>query len=119
MSFALPVQAGRDLPRYLLVYGQLFDAHVVFPNALLARTAVTPVVTGLLLEGGPIVSEAGLAVLYALSIVAWFCVARRFGPVAALTTAAALLHTRAMSCSSTSWRATRCSRPPSRSSRSS
>ena len=29
VSFALPLQAGRDLPRYLLVYGQLFDAHVV------------------------------------------------------------------------------------------
>jgi hypothetical protein len=91
VSFALPLQAGRDLPRYLLVYGQLFDAHVVFPNALLARTPGTPVVTGLLLEGGPFVSEAGLAVLYALSIVAWFCVARRFGPAVALTTAAALL----------------------------
>ena len=92
VSFALPLQAGRDLARYLLVYGQLFDAHVVFPNALLARTPGTPVVTGLRrLQGGPIVSEAGLAVLYALSIVAWFCIARRFGPVAALTTAAALL----------------------------
>ena len=91
VSIALPLQAGRDLPRYLLVYAQLFDAHVVFPNALLARTPGTPVVAGLLLEGGPVVSEAGLAVLYALSVVAWFCVARRFGPVAALTTAAALL----------------------------
>ena len=75
VSIALPLRAGRDLPRYLLVYGQLFDAHVVFPNALLARTPGTPVVTGLLLEGGPVVSEAGLAVLYALSVVAWFCVA--------------------------------------------
>ena len=91
VSIVLPLGAGRDLPRYLLVYGQLFDAHVVFPNALLARTPGTPVVTGLLLEGGPVVSEAGLAVLYALSVVAWFCVARRFDPVAALATAAALL----------------------------
>ncbi|HEX6724383.1 MAG TPA: hypothetical protein VF073_03995 [Gaiella sp.] len=91
VSIALPLQAGRDLPRYLLVYGQLFDAHVVFPNALLARTPGTPVVTGLLLDGGPLASEAGFAALYALSVVAWFCVARRFGPVASLTTAAALL----------------------------
>ena len=91
VSAALPVREGRDLPRYLLVYAQLFDAHVVFPNALLARTPGTPVVAGLLLEGGPVVSEAGLAVLYALSIVGWFCVARRFGPVVSLTTAAALL----------------------------
>jgi hypothetical protein len=91
VSAALPLREGRDLPRYLLVYAQLFDAHVVFPDALLAGTPGTPVVAGLLLEGGPVVSEAGLAVLYALSIVGWFCVARRFGPVVSLTTAAALL----------------------------
>jgi Dolichyl-phosphate-mannose-protein mannosyltransferase len=91
VSIALPLAAGRDLPRYLLVYAQLFDAHVVFPNALLARTPGTPVVAGVLLEGGPLVSEVGFAVLYALSIAAWFCVARRFGPVAALATAASLL----------------------------
>ena len=47
-----PCSAGRDLPRYLLVYAQLFDAHVVFPNAMLPRTPGTPVVAGLLLEGG-------------------------------------------------------------------
>jgi hypothetical protein len=91
VSVALPLREGRDLPRYLLVYAQLFDAHIVYPNALLARTPGTPIVAGLLLEGGPVVSETGLAVLYALSIVAWFCVARRFGPATSLTTAAALL----------------------------
>jgi hypothetical protein len=91
VSVALPLQAGRDLPRYLLTYAQLFDAHVVFPNALLARTPGTPLVTGLLLEAGPVVSEVGAAVLYALSVLAWFCVARRFGPATALATVAALL----------------------------
>ena len=91
VSVALPLGSGRDLPRYLLVYAQLFDAHVVYPSALLSRTPGTPLVTGLLLEAGPVASEAGLAVLYSLSIVAWFCVARRFGPVAALVTAVALL----------------------------
>jgi len=91
VSVASPLRAGRDLPRYLLVYAELFDAHVVFPNALLARTPGTPVVVGLLLEAGSLVSEAGMAVLYALSVVAWYCVARRFGAVAALATAVALL----------------------------
>ena len=33
----------------------------------------------------------GFAVLYALSLVAWFCVARRYGPYAAVATAVALL----------------------------
>ncbi|HET8743756.1 MAG TPA: glycosyltransferase family 39 protein, partial [Gaiella sp.] len=91
VSAALPLQAGRDLPRYLLVYAQLFDAHVVYPNALVARTLGTPLVTGLLLDAGPVVSEVGVALLYALSIVAWFCVARRFGSVAAVATVVALL----------------------------
>lgn len=90
-SVASPLRAGRDLPRYLLAYSELFSSHVVFPNALLARTPGTPVVAGLLLEGGPLVSEAGMAVLYALSVVAWYCVARRFGAFAALATALALL----------------------------
>lgn len=91
VSIGLPLQAGRDLPRYLLTYGQLFDAHVVFPNALLARTPGTPLFTGLLLDAGPVVSEVGAALLYGLSVVAWFCVARRFGPVVALSTAVAML----------------------------
>ena len=57
--------------------------------------------------------------LYALSIVAWFCVARRYGPRARRwRRRPRCSHTRATSCSSTSSRATRCSRPRSRSSRS-
>jgi hypothetical protein len=91
VSIALPLQAGRDLPRYLLDYAQLFEAHVTFPQAILSRTPGTPLVAGALLDLGPVVSEVGMAVLYSLSIVAWFSVARRFGPVAALTTAGALL----------------------------
>jgi hypothetical protein len=91
LSVALPLYAGRDLARYLLAYVQLHDAHVVYPNALVGRTPGTPLVTGLLLDAGSIASEIGIAVLYALSIVAWFCVARRFGAVAAVATAAALL----------------------------
>ena len=91
VSVALPLQAGRDLPRYLLDYAQLFDDHVAFPQAILSRTPGTPVVAGVMLDLGAVVSEVGAAVLYALSIVAWFAVARRFGPVASLATAAALL----------------------------
>lgn len=91
VSIALPLQAGRDLPRYLLSYAQLFEAHVTYPQAILSRTPGTPLVAGALLDLGPVVSEVAMAVLYALSIVAWFSVARRFGPVAALVTAGALL----------------------------
>jgi hypothetical protein len=91
VSYALPLAAGRDLARYLLVYAQLFDADVVYPYALATRTPATPLVAGGLLEAGAVVAEVGAALLYAISIVAWFLVARRFGAAAALATAVALL----------------------------
>jgi hypothetical protein len=91
VSLALPLAPGRDLGRYLVVYAQLFEKHVVYPYALLARPPGTPLVTGALLEAGPLAAEAGAALLYALSILAWCSVARRFGAAAAIATAAALL----------------------------
>ncbi len=91
VSLALPLAVGRDLGRYLIVYTQLFGGHVVYPNALASRTPVTPVVAGGLLELGPVVAEVGVALGYALSILCWALIARRFGPSAALVTAAALL----------------------------
>lgn len=91
VSVALPLAPGRDLGRYLVVYAQLFDEHVVYPYAFVARPPGTPLVAGALLEAGPIVAEAGTALLYALSILAWCSVARRFGPAAAIATAVSLL----------------------------
>ena len=91
VSVALPLAPGRDLGRYLVVYAQLFDDHVVYPYALASRTPGTPLVVGGLLEAGPLVAEIGAAALYALSILAWCAAARRFGPAAAIATAAALL----------------------------
>jgi hypothetical protein len=91
VSIALPLHEGRDLPRYLLFYAELFHAHVVYPFVMASRTPVTPIVAGGLLDAGPIVAELAAALLYALSIAAWFSVARRYGPLAALATAAALL----------------------------
>ena len=91
VSAALPLAPGRDLGRYLLSYAQLFDGHVVYPYALASRTPGTPLVVGSLLDAGPVVAEAGAALLYAFSILAWCAVARRFGPATAIATAAALL----------------------------
>lgn len=91
VSVALPLAAGRDLGRYLVVYAQLFDEHVVYPYAFVARPPGTPLVAGALLEAGPFVAEVGAALLYVFSILAWCAVARRFGPAAAAATAAALL----------------------------
>ena len=91
VSLGRPLSPGRDLGRYLLVYAQLFDAHVVYPNAVLTRTPVAPLVAGALLDAGPLVAELGMAILYALSVLAWCAVARRFGAAAAIATAVALL----------------------------
>jgi len=91
VSLALPLAAGRDLARYLLVYAQLFDERVVYPHALLTRTPVAPLVAGGLADLGPLAAEAGAAGLYALSILCWCAVARRFGAAAAIATAVALL----------------------------
>jgi hypothetical protein len=91
VSFALPLHEGRDLPRYLLVYAELLQAHVVYPFVMVSRTPVTPIVAGALLDGGPLVAELGAAVLYASSVTAWCLVARRYGALAALATAVALL----------------------------
>lgn len=91
VSLVLPLAPGRDLGRYLVIYAQLFDDHVVYPYALAARTPGTPLVVGALLEAGAVVAEVGTALLYAFSILAWCSVARRFGAAAAIATAAALL----------------------------
>ena len=91
VSLALPVSGGRDLARYLMVYAQLFQEHVVFPYALVSRPPGTPLIVGGLLDAGPIATEVGAALLYAASVLAWCSVARRFGPAAAIATAVALL----------------------------
>ena len=91
VSVVLPLAPGRDLGRYLVIYAQLFGDHVVYPYALAARTPGTPLVVGGLLDAGAVVAEVGAAFLYALSILAWCAVARRFGAAAAIATAAALL----------------------------
>jgi hypothetical protein len=91
VSVVLPLAPGRDLGRYLVVYAELFDGDVVYPYALASRTPGTPLVVGALLDAGPVAAEVGAALLYALSVLAWCAVARRFGPAAAIATAASLL----------------------------
>jgi hypothetical protein len=91
VSAAVPLAAGRDFGRYLIVWVQLFEPHVVYPYALVSRPPGTALVAGPLLEAGPLVAETGMALLYAGSVLAWVAVAKRFGPAAAIATAAALL----------------------------
>ena len=92
-SVALPLTPGRDFATYLRYYEQLFsDWGSVQPMSMLHRTPVTPIVLGAPLDLlGAAVTQAWVAILYALSIVAWARVALTFGRRAALLTAAALL----------------------------
>src|SRR5713226_3405301 len=70
-SIGWPLQAGRDLGVYLRYYGELGQAHPVFPWAMLSRTPVAPVVAGLLLSaGGGLLAETFMALLFAWSIAA-------------------------------------------------
>jgi hypothetical protein len=87
-----PVGAGRDLGTYLRYWLMMWESDPLFPQALLARTPVTPVVAGLLLEAnsGWLV-EVAMAVLFAGSIVAWTAAALAVGRRVALATAIALL----------------------------
>src|SRR4029453_6445461 len=50
VAIALPLGPGRDLGNYLVVYAQLFDARVLFPQPVLARTPGSPLVLGGLLD---------------------------------------------------------------------
>ena len=90
-SIAWPLAGGRDLGTYLRVYLQIFDPNAVYPQAMLARTPLAPLAIGGLLEIGGVVAEALMGLLYALSVLAWCAVARRFGTAAAVATAVALL----------------------------
>jgi hypothetical protein len=91
-AIAWPLTSGRDLDDYLRYYLQILDGNTLLPAAMLFRTPVTPIVTGLSLDvGGGHLAEPAMAVLYAGSIIAWSAAALAFGPRAAIVTAAVLL----------------------------
>jgi len=91
-SIALPVVPGRDFATYIVYYVQMWDWSSVIPMSMLFRTPLTPLVVGgpLDLLGGWGL-QATMALLFAVSIVAWTRTALTFGARAALLTAAALL----------------------------
>jgi hypothetical protein len=91
-SIGWPVGAGRDVGTYLRWYAQAWWSDALFPQAMLARTPVTPIVVGGLLEAGPWAVVVAAACLYSASIVAWtVAAAMTAGPRVALLVAAALL----------------------------
>lgn len=91
VSLAFPLAAGRDLGTYIRASFELRQAEIVLPQALLMRAPVTGVVSEGLLAAGPFVAELGMAVLYALSVLCWWRVARRLGAAPGIVVAALLL----------------------------
>jgi hypothetical protein len=90
-SLALPVQQGRDMPRYVQGFVQLFYEEPILPLVLNTRGPLTALGVGLPLELGGPAPEIWLALLYAASILAWGRVALTFGPRAAALTVGLLL----------------------------
>ena len=90
-SVAWPVGAGRDLGTYLRYYAQMWGWDAVLPQAMLGRTPGTPLVTGLVLEAGPVAVEVLMAVLFIASVVAWTLAGAAFGRRVSVLVAALLL----------------------------
>jgi Glycosyltransferase family 87/Dolichyl-phosphate-mannose-protein mannosyltransferase len=90
-SIVLPVYPGRDMSRYLETFVQLGYHVPVYPAVLNTRGPLAALGVAVPLEVGGWAAEVWLAVLYALSIVAWGRIALTFGSRAAILTSALLL----------------------------
>ena len=90
-SLVVPAFPGRDMIRYLQAYLQLPWQTPIVPSVLNTRGPLADLGVGLPLEAGGWVAEIWLALLYALSILAWARVALHFGARAAIATSALLL----------------------------
>ena len=90
-SIAWPVRAGRDLGTYLRYYAQMWGWDAVLPQAMLGRTPGAPLVTGLVLEIGPVAVELLMALLFIASVVAWTLAGAAFGRRVSVLVAALLL----------------------------
>lgn len=90
-SIAWPISLGRDGNDYIVYYAQLWH-HTVFPEVMLSRTPIAPLVIGIPLRlGGAVAAEAVFGVLYAVTIVAVVAAALRLDRRLGVATAVALL----------------------------
>jgi hypothetical protein len=70
-AIAWPLSAGRDGSTYLIYYAEMWHAHAVFPELMLLRTPVAPLLLGPLFQlGGSTLAEIGLGICFAASVVA-------------------------------------------------
>lgn len=91
-SAAWPFHGGRDGTTYLMYYADMWNARPAFPQLMLFRTPLAPLLYGPALDlGGAVAAEAVAAFAFAVSVSAFALAASAFGGVAAVGTAAALL----------------------------
>jgi hypothetical protein len=90
-SIVLPAYPGRDMSRYLETFFQLGYHVPVYPAVINTRGPLAAVGVAVPLAISGWFAEVFLAVLYALSIVAWARVAWVFGARAAIATSVLLL----------------------------
>lgn len=90
-SAVLPAYPGRDMARYLQAFVQLGYHVPVYPAVLNTRGPLATLGVGVPLEIGGWAAEVWLALLFALSILAWSRIALIFGARAAVLTSALLL----------------------------
>jgi Glycosyltransferase family 87/Dolichyl-phosphate-mannose-protein mannosyltransferase len=90
-SAILPAYPGRDMARYLQTFVQLGYHVPVYPAVLNTRGPLSALGVAVPLEIGGWAAEIWLALLYALSIVAWARIGLTFGARAAVLTSALLL----------------------------
>jgi len=91
VSLAFPLAAGRDLGTYVRAAFELRQDDIVLPQAMLMRAPVTGVVAEGLLALGPLAAEGAMALLYALSVLCWWLIARRLSAATGLAVAGLLL----------------------------
>jgi hypothetical protein len=91
-AIAWPFERGRDAWDYMTYYLSFFDAHTPFTEVMLFRTPVTPFALGIPLSlGGVTALEVTMALLYALTVLAWSWAALTYSRLAALLVAGVLL----------------------------
>lgn len=91
-SIAWPLMGGRDVATYLLYYRDMWSSHPSFPQLMLYRTPLAPLIMGGLMQiGGAELTQAGLSLLFAGSVVAFAVAANLYGRRVATLTAVALL----------------------------
>ena len=91
-SIAWPLVGGRDGTTYLMYYLDMWHSRPAYPELMLFRTPLAPLVFGPLLQlGGATLAELAMAVAYAVSVLAFSVAALSFGRRCALLTAVALL----------------------------